>query len=194
MLALIGQNLRAWHLWVGLTAIVALDLSMLLVTVPRLAEFSGGLTMLDLRLGGYSATQAAAYIQALGADGRAYYAGAHFTVDTVFAVVEAAVLAMLIIWFTRPRATYAIPLPGALRWFAVALPLAAGGMDIRENLLVRALMSDAAAALDPALVQAASLATQAKWVLAAASILTVIALAAASALSAKRNARSEPRA
>jgi hypothetical protein len=178
MLGFIDSRLCAWHLWVGLLAVVALDLAMMLVTVPRLAEFSSGGLMFDLRISGYSPRRAAAYIADLGEAGRTYYASVHVPVDTVFAVIEAIVLALIILWFTRPGARFSVALPPLWRWVAVALPVSAGVFDIRENLLVSEMLA-ASPQLDPGLVRAASFATQMKWGLAFISIALAFGLACA---------------
>lgn len=188
MLPFLDRHLAPWHLWAGLIAIVALDLSMLLITVPRLAEFSGGGVMLDLRFDGYSVKEASAYLAALGEEGRRYYAQAHVTVDTLFAIIEAATLMALIVWFTRPDARYAVPLPSVARWAALLPPVGAAFFDVRENILVREMLQ-APFPPDPELVAAASFSTQAKWVLAALSILLVLALAIGSMIRARKNAR-----
>lgn len=186
MLGFFDRRLRAWHLWVGLLAVVALDLAMMLVTVPRLAEFSGGGLMFDLRIGGYSPRRAAVYLADLGEAGRAYYAAVHVPVDTVFAVIEAVVLALIILWFTRPGARFIVPLPQFWRWVAATLPFAAGAFDLRENMLVSEMLSSAGQ-LDPGLVRAASFATQMKWGFAFIAIALAFALACAAWIRARKS-------
>jgi hypothetical protein len=188
MFRFLDRHLAAWQIWTGLAAIIALDLSMFLVTVPRLAEFSKGKVMFDLRMDGYSAGQAAHYLDALGTEGRAYYAHAHIPVDMLFAVLEAAVLALIILWFTRPDARFAVPLPDISRLFLIAFPIATAIFDIRENLLITRMLR-VEGAPDKALVQAASFATQVKWNLALFSLGIALALAISSVFRARKNAR-----
>jgi hypothetical protein len=188
MLGFLDRRLAAWQIWAGIAAIVALDLSMLLITAPRLAEYSKGGAMFDLRLNGYSVAEAARYLKALGPEGRAYYASAHIPADTAFAVLEAIVLAIIILWFTRPDARFAVRLPDASRLMLVAFPVAAAAFDIRENLLIARMLSGAGAP-DAALVQAASFATQMKWNFAIFSIALVLALALSAIWRARKRAR-----
>lgn len=187
MLAYLDRHLAPWHLWAGLLAVVALDLSMLLLTVPRLEEFASG-PMFDLRPGGYEADDANAYLTALGAAGRDYYASAHVPVDMAFAILEAIVLAMLIVWFTRPGARFAVPVPEWGRWLLLAFPVLAAIYDVRENMLVLEMLR-AGDQAGPGLIAAASFATQAKWLFAVLSIGSVLVLALWAAIRAKRNAR-----
>lgn len=157
-----------------------LGLYMLLVTAPHLAAQAGGLPMLDARLGGYAPHEVRRYLEALGADGRGYYANVQIPVDTAFVVIEWLTISAIIIWFTRPGARFAIALPSWARLTLLVPPLLQAAFDHAENGMIRHLLL--AATPDDVIARTASFATQAKWIAAGLAVGAALTLAVAAAL------------
>jgi hypothetical protein len=171
MLALADRAASLRHIMAAWATVIVLDLHLFLHVAPRLEALSGGRTMFDLQLGGYSQRKALAYLAALGPEGRGVYLWRHLTVDTAFALVEALAIALTMLYVTRPAM---LALPGGVRLALLALPLLQAAFDLAENLLVGAML--ASDSPGERLVTAASLATQLKWAFAAVSIAAVTGL------------------
>lgn len=113
-------------LWPLTVATLALYLTMIFWSLPKLAAFAGGLAPFDMRPFGYSAKDAEAFILALSANGKDFYLTTQHRLDLAYPLCLAATLTLA---FHRlaPR-----------RW-AIALSLVAlAGMvfDYLENLWV----------------------------------------------------------
>ena len=127
---------------------------------------------LDLMLH-YSPAQAHAYLDQLGAAGRAANIRAHATLDVAYPLVYSSLFAVMITLLTR-----ALALSGPV-WRALALlPFMIMGFDLAENLSLIILAMRFPAPM-PALAHAASLFTIFKWVFAALVIGAAVLLGVA---------------
>ena len=70
--------------WVVTACAVAIYVYMMGVTLPKLAEMAGGLTVFDLRAGGYDLETARTIIANLGSDGAQYYQGVQHLLDSLY--------------------------------------------------------------------------------------------------------------
>lgn len=166
------------HIWLAISATLALDFYELLVTIPHLAALSGGLPIFDMRPAGYGETEVRALLCALGTSGRRYYAIWHIPADCVLAIAETAAIASIVLWFTRADGRYVLPIGGAWRAALLCLPLLTMGLDLAENTLALALLLGGVSGPSP-LVAFASATTQCKWTLAAASLVMVASVTSA---------------
>lgn len=109
---------------------------MLLVTVPTLREFSGGLDIFDLNPFAFERGEAAALLDALGAEGRSYYLWRQLPLDFLYPALMGAALSSGIIAIRR----YA---GWTHRFFAAfpLIPLIAAGLDYVENVHVVVLLA-----------------------------------------------------
>lgn len=160
----------------------ALYLLMVLVTLPTLSAHAGGLTALDLR-GPYGLEEARELFEALGSQGRAYYARVQLAVDTIFPGAFA-----LAAWMSLERLLGGLGLAkgrwGTLRW----LPVLAGGLDYLENACVLMLLRSYPQLPAPVAVLA-GVVTVAKSVLVSCLFVVLATLWAARARQAWRRTR-----
>ena len=124
-------NLRGWALLLVFMLTQIVYMTMLLVTLPQLMEFSGGLKPFDLMPAGYDINYAIQFIRALGVEGEDYYLTRQIPLDMIypglFAITYTS-LWQLLITKTRIKAPY-------LRLMAW-LPLVAAFFDYAENVIV----------------------------------------------------------
>lgn len=110
--------------WMVFAVTAATYLVMVLWSLPRLAV--DGMFPFDLRPAGYSPEEARAYLSALSADQRAFYAGVQHKLDMLFPALMAASLILAYhLLFTRPVA-----------WLVSPVALAAATFDGLENAAV----------------------------------------------------------
>lgn len=125
--------------WMVFTVMVATYLVMVLWSLPRLAV--EGMFPFDLRPAGYSPEEARAYLSALSADQRAFYAGVQHKLDTLYPALMAASLILAYhLLFTRPVA-----------WLVSPVALAAATFDWLENAAVSAMLRAEPAAVSDAM-------------------------------------------
>ncbi len=151
-------------LWITAALVGAVYAAMALWSLPRLAGFSGGALILDMRPGGYDAEAARALLVALGEEGRAFYLSRQQALDSA---LPALLALLLILWFRRLYAQ-----GPALALSVLALVYAA--FDYGENALVARMLAAGPDLLTPALAEAASRLTTAKF---AALAIALAALA-----------------
>ncbi|HQF30060.1 MAG TPA: hypothetical protein PLJ34_01325 [Hyphomicrobiales bacterium] len=138
-------------------------------TLPYIRADAGGLEPLELRLGGYTADEARAFLVALGAEGRAFYRGVQLVVDAIFPLIYASTLSLIAFLLTIGRLTCR-RIPARLcQWGPVVIAFAAMLLDYRENFLVIEMLDMAPEAVGDDLAGMASLMTQLK-----ASLLAVL--------------------
>jgi hypothetical protein len=77
----------------------------------HLTQLADGLTPFDVRPGGYSYTDARAFLEALGAQGRAYYASPELILDTFYPPLYAVSRGLALWWLTMPGCVREAPLP-----------------------------------------------------------------------------------
>lgn len=95
---------------------------------PTIQEYSGGLTILDLR-SNFSPDDAYELFSALGTAGRQAYLILHLIPDILFPVGYALSFAFLSAWFL----VRLLPLDHNLQWLSM-IPLISGLADVTENL------------------------------------------------------------
>jgi hypothetical protein len=99
-------------------------------TIPHLAALSGGAQIFDLRITGYTTTEARDYLDALGPAGRAFYREKQLLLDSVFPVVSGASIALF----------YRLSTHGWAYWCLFALAVVAAGLDCLENSAIREML------------------------------------------------------
>jgi hypothetical protein len=176
MLSFLSGIVRPWHIFTGILIVAALDLSILLITGPRLLEYSGGTLPFDARLMGYSLKESEAYHTALGGEGRNYYRMVFIPADSLLAIIEGITLAIILLWFTRHDGRYSLPSGLYARSALLALVMAATAADLRENWLTHSILA-VELPLPQTLVASASLATQVKALLLGAALVVTAGIA-----------------
>jgi len=145
--------------WGAVLAAAAVYTCMLTVTLPHLSNLAGGVPVFDLRPGGYSFAEAKEILLALGDAGRRYYLEVQQPLDTLFPILNAATVAIVLMaafpqgnwrYFQLGRVQHALLL------IAICLPVAL--FDLLENLTVRELLLT-----DPAALSAETVATASRF-------------------------------
>jgi hypothetical protein len=127
------QNKTSWLAILGLIACSGLMMYLMNWTnlpfsSPTIQEYSGGLTILDLR-SNFSPDDAYELFSALGAEGRQAYLFLHLVPDTLFPVGYALAFAFMSAWFL----VRLLPLDHRLQWLSM-IPLISGLSDVLENI------------------------------------------------------------
>lgn len=94
------MNTRRILYLTALGAMLAVYAAMVFWTVPAITREANGLLPFDLRPGGYSFSEAQAFLRALSDAGRAIYLGPQRTLDLVYP----ALLATVLVWSIRAQA------------------------------------------------------------------------------------------
>ncbi len=178
-----GSRIRWWHIAGALALVALLDVYELAFTIPVLTAIADA-PIFDMRVGGYTHGEAAAYLEALGAEGRWFYFTRHVSADTALAIVEAVAIILIILRVTRPGARFSVQVPRAGRLTMLAAPLLMLIFDVGENVLVAQMLLTAAPV--PTQVAAASMLTQAKWVAISLAIALAIVLPCAAWIHGRR--------
>jgi hypothetical protein len=147
-------------------------------TLAHLRALAGGAAPFDVRPFGYTYQDAKAFLDAIGSRGRAYYLNPELVLDTFYPSLYAASRALALWWLTVPGRLRDAPLPTALRWMLVALPIVVAGFDGIENVCIARMLwmwPD----LPAGLVQLASLATRLKLLSGALTEIATVVLAVA---------------
>lgn len=110
---------------------LAVYLAMVLLTLPHLRALAGGLAPFDLLPGGYDAAYAMRFLDAIGAEGRAYYLGRQIPLDLMYPALFAISFSLLWLWLLARAGRVPAGLP-LIAW----LPVLAGLADYAENGLV----------------------------------------------------------
>jgi hypothetical protein len=79
--------------------------------LAHLTRLAGGLTPFDVRLRGYSFADARAFLEAIGEQGRAYYANPELILDTFYPPLYAVSRGLALWWLTMPGRIRTAPLP-----------------------------------------------------------------------------------
>ncbi len=168
---------------IALVLFIALAAGVLPRAEARLLEYSGGKGPLDLRVTGYGPEEALATVEALGPEGRSFYALVELTADVVYPAVYTAFLVLLLGWALR-RAALAAGHPAHR---LLLLPFLVMGADLLENAAIVTLLLTHPSA-PSAVARAAGVLTVLKWGLLAltgVAILATLAAAGARALKAR---------
>ncbi|GEM_PF-709256 len=146
---------KLYWLWVGIT--IGLYAALVFWAGPRLSVRAGGLTPLDLRMGGYDLAGAKELLGHFDAGNVGSYLNVWYPLDMTFlSFITLAMAAGLWQLFRRVKLL--------VRLAVTAIPLAYGLFDVFENNAVAALFATGADGLTTASVKMAAQFTQAKFV------------------------------
>lgn len=101
---------------------------MLLVTIPALTKFSGGLMIPDMMPTGYDHTYLQRLMEALGEDGRRYYLTRQLPVDLLYPLLFGLTYSLLTAWSFKRLGAF-----GRRVAYLALLPLIAALADYAEN-------------------------------------------------------------
>jgi hypothetical protein len=163
-----------------LTASIALWAVMIFGTLAHLHQMAGGLDPFDVRPFGYDVAQARALLEALGDEGRDFYARVQLRFDTFYPASYALARALVLWWATADGRLRKATIPIIARVLLVCPALAAAGFDYAENALIGRMLA-AGPSVDPAIVEAASRMTVVKSLLVSVNetlVIIVVVLAA----------------
>jgi hypothetical protein len=161
------MNVSRLIFWSLVAATCAVYAAMIFGTIPAISDAAGGLAIFDMRPRGYPLAEAAAFLGALSAEGRALYLGAQHRLDAVFPGLLA-VTAVWALWRLTPD------WPAWARVLLLALPVVASSFDYIENFRVAALLDGGAVTAET--VAAASRASVAKAALTTLAYTALIGL------------------
>ena len=103
-------------------------IAMLLITIPKVMEFSGGLKIPDMMPRGYDANHVHTLLDALGSEGRAYYLYRQIPLDMFYPAFFAISYSLIMAYFLKKLRRM-----GSFLFIACLLPLVAGLADYAEN-------------------------------------------------------------
>jgi hypothetical protein len=129
--------------------------------LAHLTQLAGGQTAFDIRPKGYSYPEARAFLEAIGEQGRRYYAIPELVIDTFYPPLYAVSRGLALWWLTMPGRVREAPLPLNVRYALIAVPIFMAGVDLFENGCI-AVMLWTWPDLAHGLVEASSLATRVK--------------------------------
>ena len=159
-----GKNRLFWFVAAVTLAVYCV---MIFWSIPRISTQAGGLTVFDMRPGGYSFDQAKAFLAALSPAGAAFYADVQHKLDTAYPALLALTLGWSILRLAPANW-------GLWRWLIAATALPGMVFDYRENLDVSSMLKLGPNGITPQLVEAASRHSQLKAI--STSISTAILL------------------
>jgi hypothetical protein len=129
--------------------------------LAHLTHLAGGLTPFDIRPKGYSYAEARAFLEAIGEQGRGYYASPELVIDTLYLPLYAVSRGLALWWLTMPGRVREAPLPLKVRYALIAAPILMATLDLVENGCI-AVMLWTWPDLSDGLVEVSSLATRVK--------------------------------
>jgi hypothetical protein len=101
--------------------------------LAHLTRLAGGLTPFDIRPRGYGYAEARAFLEAIGEQGRGYYAIPELVIDTFYPPLYALSRGLALWWLTMPGRVREAPLPLKVRYALVAAPILMASLDLFEN-------------------------------------------------------------
>ncbi|MDO6520445.1 hypothetical protein Q4578_02550 [Shimia thalassica] len=138
--------------WISLTCAMGLYLLMVFWSIPFVAYEAGGQVPFDMRPMGYGLDEARSFLQALTAEGRAFYLGTQLKLDLVYpALLGLSLILGLQLVIRQPWSTA----------FGV-VALMATASDYFENFLISVMLHTPVDEIDEATVQVASFLTLSK--------------------------------
>ena len=143
--------------WFVVAVTLAVYCVMIFWSIPKISAQAGGLTVFDMRPGGYSLDEAKAFLAALSPEGAAFYANVQHKLDTAYPALLALTLGWAILRLAPANW-------GLWRWLLAATALPGMAFDYLENLDVSAMLKLGPNAIAPQLVEAASQNSQLKAV------------------------------
>ena len=130
---------------------------MIFWSIPKISAQAGGLTVFDMRPGGYSFDEAKTFLAALSPEGAAFYINVQHKLDAAYPALLALTLGWAILRLAPANW-------GLWRWLLAATALPGTVFDYRENLDVSSMLKLGPNGITPQLVEAASLHSQLKVV------------------------------
>jgi hypothetical protein len=101
--------------------------------LAHLTQLAGGLPPFDIRPKGYSHVDARAFLEAIGEQGRRYYASPELVIDTLYPPLYAVSRGLAFWWLTMPGRLRDAPLPLKIRYALIAVPILMASLDLFEN-------------------------------------------------------------
>jgi hypothetical protein len=101
--------------------------------LAHLARLADGLTPFDVRPRGYSYAEARALLEAIGEQGRRYYASPELVIDTFYPPLYALSRGLALWWLTMPERVREGPVPLKVRYALIAVPILMASLDLFEN-------------------------------------------------------------
>ena len=147
--------------------------------LAHLSRLAGGASPFDIRPMGYSHDEAYAFLNAIGEQGRRYYANRELLLDTFYPPLYAISRGLALWWLTMPGRLRDAPVPLSWRYAFIAVPSIMASLGVVENGCI-ARMLQTWPDLSHDLVQISSLATRMKM---AAGVLTEVLIAMLAILS-----------
>ena len=144
--------------------------------LAHLSHLAGGMTPFDVRHRGYSYSEARGFLEAIGAEGRAYYANPELILDTVYPPLYAVSRGHALWWLTMPGRIGKAPVSLRVRWTLIAVPILMASLDVVENACVAAMLWTWPG-LSRSVVELSSFATQAKIIAGALTEMLMAGLA-----------------
>jgi hypothetical protein len=129
--------------------------------LAHLTRIAGGLMPFDIRPRGYSYLEAHAFLEAIGEQGRRYYAIPELVIDTFYPPLYAVSRGLALWWLTMPGRVREYPVPLKVRYALIAVPIFMASLDLVENGCI-AVMFWTWPDLSHGLVEVSSLATRLK--------------------------------
>jgi hypothetical protein len=129
--------------------------------LAHLTRLAGGLAPFDIRLRGYSYVEARAFLEAIGSQGRRYYANPELIIDTFYPPLYAVSRGLALWWLTMSGRVREAPLPLKVRYALIAVPILMASLDLFENGCI-AVMLWTWPDLSKGVVEISSFATQVK--------------------------------
>jgi hypothetical protein len=108
-----------------------------LALFAHLTHLAGGLTPFDIRPKGYGYAEARAFLEAIGEEGRRYYASPELVIDTFYPALYAVSRGLALWWLTMPGRLREAPVPLKVRYALIAVPVVVASLDLVENVRLR---------------------------------------------------------
>jgi hypothetical protein len=132
---IIEKNLSGKKVMLFFLLSTAVYLVMLLITIPRVMSFSGGMKILDMMPTGYDAAYVNELFTKLGEPGRHAYLFSQIPFDLVYPALYGIGFCLVLAWFLKRLGK----LNGFLFYFCI-LPVLAGFFDYCENFGIIAML------------------------------------------------------
>ena len=95
--------------------------------LTHLSRLAGGVSPFDIRPMGYSYDEAYAFLNAIGEQGRRYYANRELLLDMFYPPLYATSRVLALWWLTMPGRLRDIPMPLSWRYALIAVPMIMAG-------------------------------------------------------------------
>ena len=133
MLAVLDRHIRAWHLWLAVGAAVAWFVAMTLATQAALPGVKLFRCPVGLCPGYYLPSELHATLTRIGKNGRDFLAESLLPLDMALPALLLIAFAVTYIWFSRPGASFAVPLSPGSRHALLCVPVLYCAADYGEN-------------------------------------------------------------